>query len=347
MVNVPTTVREAPPLIYGTMSGGTLHALGNLTGYNIDIAWGLSENNFELQTGKSLQRGNFIWFDGTGAGGIVDSIGITADNNLKSYKGRTWFAILADKIVEPPAGQAYRTVAGTASQMLSQLLSSVSLEANQPGGLFTVQDTGGANLGTFQVDRYVSLWSVLVKMCTQYARKLSVYCDGTRVFLSLAQPVVVSADERTASLSINSGNASPTHLIGLGSGELTAREIVHRYINSSGQILTSPPVTGWQDITQTYEATDKKGDDLVRVTEKKLKELQSTGSGDIDFKGDARNVDPWDIINAQDWDTGISLQTGVKKKIFKVSKNRLTTSIELGSTADSPASSRGGGRANL
>ena len=334
---VMSTLAEAQPLIYGGLDAGSLHARGNITGYNLDIAWGLSENNFELQTDTVLRRGDFIWLDGTGAGGIVDSVGIVADSPLKTYKGRAWFALLADKIVEPPAGQAYRIVGGTASQMLTQLVRSVGLEAWQPGGLFTIKDTGGANLGTFQVDRYVSLWSALVKICAQYEKKLAIYCDGTRLFLSLADPVTVSADERTAGLSIDSGNASPTHLIGLGSGELEAREICHRYITPDGNITTSPPATGWQDITQTYEVTDKKGSDLIKATEKKLRELQSTGSGDIDFHGDAGNVEPWDVINAQDWNTGISLQTGVKKKILKISQNRQTVSLELGNTADSQA----------
>lgn len=332
---VTSTLAEAQPLIFGAMNAGILHARGNITGYSLDIAWGLSENNFELQTDAVLRRGDFIWLDGTGAGGVIDSIGILADSTLKTYKGRTWFALLADKIVEPPAGEDYRIVGGTASQMLTQLVRSAGLEAYQPGGLFTIKNTGGANLGTFQVDRYVSLWAALVKICNQYQQKLAVYCDGSRLFLSLSDPVTVSADERTASLSIDSGTASPTHLIGLGAGKLASREICHRYITEDGQITTSPPATGWQDITQTYEITDKKGDDLIKATEKKLKELQSTGGGDIKFRGDMASVEPWDIINAQDWNTGISLQAGVKKKIIKVAHNRQTVSLELGNTADS------------
>lgn len=334
---VTGTLAEAQPLIFGDMSAGILHARGNITGYSLDIAWGLSENNFELQTDAVLRPGDFIWLDGTGAGGIVDSIGILADSTLKTYKGRTWFALLADKIVEPPAGQSYRIVWGTAAQMLTQLVRSVGLAAYQPGGLFTIRDTGGASLGTFQVDRYVSLWAALVKICTQYNKKLSVYCDGSRLILSLADPVTVSADERTAGLSIDSGTASPTHLIGLGAGKLAAREICHRYITPDGNITATPPATGWQDITQIYEVTDKKGGELIKATEKKLRELQSTGSGDIKFHGDASSVEPWDIINAQDWNTGISLQTGVKKKIVKVAQNRQTVSLELGNTADSQA----------
>lgn len=334
---VTGTLAEAQPLIFGDMSDGSLRARGNITGYSLDIAWGLTENNFELQTDAVLRRGDFIWLDGTGAGGIVDSIGILAESTLKTYKGRTWFALLADKIVEPPAGEAYRIVGGTASQMLTQLVRSVGLAAYQPGGLFTIRDTGGASLGTFQVDRYVSLWAALVKICNQYQKKLAVYCDGSRLILSLADPVTVSADERAASLSIDSGTASPTHLIGLGSGKLAAREICHRYITPDGQITTSPPATGWKDITKTYEVSDKKGDDLSKATEKKLRELQSTGSGDIKFHGDTSSVEPWDIINAQDWNTGISLQTGVKKKIIKVAQNRQTVSLALGNTADSQA----------
>lgn len=330
---VMSTLAEAQPLIYGDMSAGILHARGNITGYNMDIAWGLSENNFELQTDAVLRRGDFIWLDGTGAGGIVDSIGILAGSSLKTYKGRTWFALLADKIIEPPAGEDYRIVGGTAALMLTQLVRSVGLAAYQPGGLFTIKYTGGASLGTFQVDRYVSLWAALVKICNQYHKKLAVYCDGERLILSLTDPVMVSADERTASLSIDSGTASPTHLIGLGAGKLAAREICHRYITPDGQITTSPPTTGWKDITQTYEVTDKKGDDLAKATEKKLKELQSTGSGNIKFRGDAVSVEPWDVINAQDWESGISLQTSVKKKIIKVAQNRQTVSLELGNTA--------------
>lgn len=82
--------------------------IGVMKNFNLDLAYGEDENNFELTTvtGNNVcKSGFYIYAEGTDYGGIIDSIEVKTSSNSLSYKGRTWHGILGSKILEPDSGQ--------------------------------------------------------------------------------------------------------------------------------------------------------------------------------------------------------------------------------------------------
>lgn len=78
--------------------------LGVLQDYELDLAFGSDENNFEctIQAGSHCcEPGYYLYAEGTEYGGIVDSISNNTDTNDVTYSGRTWHGILQSKVILP------------------------------------------------------------------------------------------------------------------------------------------------------------------------------------------------------------------------------------------------------
>ena len=78
--------------------------LGVLLDYEMDMAFGSGENDFEAKLqAKShcCKEGYFLYMDGTEYGGIVDNIMSDTANNEVVYSGRTWHGILGSKVILP------------------------------------------------------------------------------------------------------------------------------------------------------------------------------------------------------------------------------------------------------
>ena len=109
-------------LIY---TDANLNDIGILQGFTLDLAFGKDENDFQLTTTTDnavLVPGYYIYIDGTEYGGIIDSIEVDTSKGTVIYAGRTWQGILNSKVIEPPTGQAYRTVFGDANTVLGSLI---------------------------------------------------------------------------------------------------------------------------------------------------------------------------------------------------------------------------------
>ena len=94
-------------LIYATAARVDV---GVLQGYELDLAYGESENDFELKTSLDnhvCREGYILYVEGTEYGGIIDSIAPNTRSNTLSYKGRTWHGILNSKVICPDKGHDY------------------------------------------------------------------------------------------------------------------------------------------------------------------------------------------------------------------------------------------------
>src|SRR5574343_863853 len=84
--------------------------IGVLDNYNFDLAYGNSENDFELTMSISnnvVNQDNYIYIEHTEYGGIVDSIAPSTDSSTITYSGRTWTGILDSYVVYPSVGNDY------------------------------------------------------------------------------------------------------------------------------------------------------------------------------------------------------------------------------------------------
>lgn len=78
--------------------------LGVLLDYEMDMAFGSGENDFEAKLqaeSHCCKEGYFLYMEGTEYGGIVDNIMSDTANNEVVYSGRTWHGILGSKVIMP------------------------------------------------------------------------------------------------------------------------------------------------------------------------------------------------------------------------------------------------------
>lgn len=78
--------------------------VGVLQDFELDLAFGSDENNFECKIPASAhccEAGSLLYMEGTEYGGIVDSIESDTEAKEVTYKGRTWHGILGSKVIEP------------------------------------------------------------------------------------------------------------------------------------------------------------------------------------------------------------------------------------------------------
>ena len=78
--------------------------IGVLRDYELDLAFGADENNFECRIqaqSHCCEDGSLLYIDGTEYGGIVDSVGSITEDKEVIYSGRTWHGILASKVIMP------------------------------------------------------------------------------------------------------------------------------------------------------------------------------------------------------------------------------------------------------
>lgn len=334
------TRRDSVPLI---VADSGRKPLRELISYTLDLAFGESENNFELTTSTRIETGSLIWIDGTGYGGVIDKIKVSSANSSQyTYMGRTWNGILATRIIQPPAGADYRIVSGDMNTILKQLISEASLSS-----LFDVAPIASpVRVNKFQFDRYVSLQDGLTKLLAQVSGKLLVSCMDNRIILSVARAESVRADSEKAVFTAAHDSAPINHLIGLGKGELAAREIVHRYLDRAGKVRSYQTFYGIDEVQATYELSDKEGAELVSGVEKKLAELASSADAvDLEIVGDATGIDVGDIVTASDAASGITAVARVVKKIVKVDRSgvmAVSVNVGQGISAQSASSSSGG-----
>ena len=104
--------------------------LGVVTEYELDMAWGIDENDFELSApgASGIEPGSRVFVPGTEYGGVVSVLcpARTRYGDTIAYKGRTWHGILDDHVIFPPSGRSHLAVSGDANAVLRQLVQEMS-----------------------------------------------------------------------------------------------------------------------------------------------------------------------------------------------------------------------------
>lgn len=297
--------------------------------YTLDLAFGSGENDFDLQVeDAALKAGSRIMIDGTEYGGIIDDTDVDVDGGLSTvtWHGRDWHGVLASKIIEPDRNNDYLTLSGTIPVIMRTLVSRVGLQ-----GLFTVTDESADHKTTCQFDRYVDLYSGLVKMLRASGLKLRLRNDGDKVSMS-AMPVRTIGDSIDSDLIDFTAKqaAHPiNHLICLGKGELKDRTVIHWYADANGTFSHTQTLKGLDERTATYELSNAEADELEDKGRQKFQELRNTSTIDVDIP-DGIDADVGDLVTDRDNNTGLVVTAEISKKIVKVSGGVLTVTYESG-----------------
>lgn len=308
--------------------------IGVMKNFNLDLAYGEDENNFELTTvtGNNVcKSGFYIYAEGTDYGGIIDSIEVKTSSNSLSYKGRTWHGILGSKVIEPDEGQDYLILSGDANQVLAVLIQRMHL-----GDLFVASNIpSGLVVRNYKMNRYIDGYKGIVKMLQSVNGKLNITFRQGYATLTAKPLVDYSKNEEFDSSQISfeiKKNFKPTnHVICLGAGDLAERTVIHLYADKDGNISHTQSFFGMDEVCEVYDCSNAESDEELESGGKEVIEKSwNSDSVKINFTNSSSVYDIGDIVGAKENVTGISIVQKIIKKIVTLKNERATISYKVG-----------------
>lgn len=308
--------------------------LGVLHDYKLDLAYGESENDFELRLPASAHccgAGFYLYTEGTDYGGIVDEIGSDTDTQEVTYTGRTWHGLLNSKIIEPDAGEGYLVLTGEANALLGALILRLGLS-----DLFTAStEDSGLRIKSYKMNRYIEAYDGIRKMLDTVAGKLRFTFKDGKVHLSAHPRGEYTQDGELDSdlveLKVKRHYHPVNHMICLGRGELASREVIHLYADATGNISKTQTFTGMDERTAVYDYANVESlEDLERGGTDRLKELQLADKVEAAFDEDGAQYEIQDLVGATDNITGLTATAEITKKIVTIESGQITISYKVG-----------------
>lgn len=298
------------------------------------LGYKYSDNDFELQIPESvwltqpINDGHYLYQLGSEWGGRVENlehVGTTV-----KCSGPTWRGMIARKIISPPTGQAYRTITAVeANQAINTLIN------GSFGSLFTVSalNSGITVSGSF---RYANMLGGIHSLLQQYGARLEIVFDGTNVVLSAQTAtdytdVELSQDyEAPLESSVAHGEAY-NHVIALGRGELTEREVVELWRLDNGTVTSTPQPNDAADKQFTLDYPNAESlEELTNNATAKLLENSPVESIKINLDEIDTDLKLGDVVGGADYVTGLKISKPITQKIFKVDNSEKSINYKAG-----------------
>lgn len=309
-------------LILAGKSGREICSLLNVS-MDIDLN---ESKDFELSIHRSawnaaFEYGGFIFEPGGEIGGRIGRMYTDTALDYVKICGLTWRGMLSRKIIEPPAGQAYKKVSGELNAVLKGLIEP------EFGGLFVVspEDTG-IRLLNYQFERYIDLLSGISKMLKSKDFRLDIsYREESNalgyVWIA-AVPIMDYSD--TTELSQDSGldfqlndiRDGYNHMVIAGKGELEARNVFHLYAWPDGSIRKQQYYRGIEERTYFYENTSAETDEVEEKARKAFLEIMNRQEFNMNTSALELKVGIGDILGGRDYLTGTYMAKPVTNIIY-------------------------------
>lgn len=310
--------------------------VGVLNDYNLDLAYGEDENDFECTISISddcCPVSSVLYIEDTEYGGIIDGIRVDTENKKLTYLGRTWHGVLEGHILEPDSGQDYLVLSGDANEVLGAIIKRCSL-----GGLFLASsETSGIKISNYKMNRYIEAYSGIKKMLSSVGAKLIMKYNDKQVVLSAVPLIDYSNDEEWDSSQMDfvacKNNRMPNHVICLGQGELKDREIIHLYTDTFGNISKIQTQFGEDEVAIIYDYSNAEStEELEEGGREALEEAwEDAESCDTDFNNSEDcPYDIGDIVGAREEHTGIFVARPIIKKIVNIKKDGIKIECQIG-----------------
>ena len=309
---------------------------GVLSTYSLDLSFGADEkeNNFELVIGNNepmLEDGAVIYFEGTEYGGIIDGLKINTDKETTTFTGRTWHGLLNSKVIEPDSGKDYLSVSGEANEVLSVLIARLGLS-----GLFVAASvSSGVNIKAYQFNRYCKGYDGLRAMLAANKAKLKFKWEG-RTVVMYAEPIADytadPVDGDVLPLSVERHGNKVNHLVCLGRGDLAEREVVHLYVDQSGEVGDVQYYTGLEEVSDVYDYSSVESiEELRKGGIERLTELRNIDKVEMSINESTEIVyDVGDMLCAIDYRTKIKATATVTQKIVKINNGEISVDYKTG-----------------
>ena len=308
--------------------------LGVLHDYKFDLAYGEDENDFELQIPSAAHccgAGFFLYIEGTEYGGIVDDIGSDTEAEEVTYTGRTWHGLLNSKIIEPDDGQAYLVLSGEANAVIGSLITRLGLD-----DLFAAStEDSGLTISKYKMNRYIAAYEGIRKMLKTEEGKLRFTFTNGKVVLSAHRRNDYTEDSDFDSdlvdLKVKRHYHPVNHVICLGRGELTEREVIHLYLDADGKISRTQTFFGMDERAEVYENTNAESlEDLENGGINRLKELSIADEVEASLEEDSNQYEIQDILGATDNIIGLTATAEITKKIVTIDNGQINISYKVG-----------------
>jgi hypothetical protein len=287
-----------------------------------DSAGASKNNDFDLTLNlNDWEKSGFgdeflIYIPGTEFGGFAENRDIDTEVNTITFSGRTWRGMLSKKIIIPPAGLAYKTVSGECNSVIASVL------GTELSPLFTVSTENSGLTVNYQFDRYTDMLTGFYKMLKSVDAKLKIVFDRQSMSVELsAVPIVdysnIEDYESGVNFSIAQTKNGANHVIALGSGDLTARTVIHRYLQADGTIGTTQYYTGIEEIVETFDYPNAEDNDqLVKYADERFLEIMNKQSFRISTENTQAEIG--DIIGGRERISGIVAKQPIVGKILKI-----------------------------
>lgn len=311
-----------------------LEDVGVLKDYTFDLAFGSDENDFEV----TIASGNhcckskcLLYIEGTEYGGMIDGLRIVTKDKKLVYFGRTWHGILESKILQPDSGKDYLTVSGEANSVINSLIDRIGLS-----DLFTASNKdSGLTINNYKMGRYVGTYSGIKKMLDTVSGKLNFKFRDGKVEISALPIVDYSQDEQfdndQIELDIKKNETPTNHLICLGKGELSDRQVIHLYADAEGNISEEQTFTGLDEVAAVYDYSNTESlEELHKSGIEKLKEYTSGNTAKMNFDAESTVYDVGDIVGAKEIITGTIVKEKITKKIVTIKKGQTNIEYKVG-----------------
>lgn len=300
----------------------------------------VQKNSFEISmdeyawTVDPIETGHYIYCQGEEWGGRVEYLKHSTKTGSVLVGGTCWRGMLARKVVEPPSGEAYRNIRNVEANAAIR-----TLIGDKFGDLITVpsDNSGIAVSGSF---RYTNLLEAIQSMLSAAGGRLSCGYD------SAEKKVIIQAEKATSYvnqielsqdygiyLTSTQGRLDAyNHLIALGRGELTDREVVHLYRLADGTITQKDPGNrGVEDICEVYDYSNAESlEELIKGAEKRLKEYAPTASIEMDLSEAGIDLKMGDVVATRDYLTGLSASASVTHKLLTITAQQEKIETEVG-----------------
>jgi hypothetical protein len=308
--------------------------IGVMHDYTFDLAFGADENDFEctvVRNNHCCEEDFFLYVEGTEYGGIVDDIEVDTEKDEIIYAGRTWHGIMNSKVLEPNDGEDYLVLSGEANIVLGELIERMNLS-----DLFVSStESSTINISDYKMNRYILGYDGIKKMLKEFGAKLNMSFKMGFVELS-AKPIVdYSEDEQfdtdQISFRIKKKGNPVNHVVCLGKGDLSEREVIHVYADEDGNIITNQRLKGIQEVSAIYENVNvESSEELKQGGIDKIRESHNSNELEYDFDSDAESYDVGDIVGAREEVTSTEIKSEITKKIVTIKNNTTTISYKVG-----------------
>lgn len=297
--------------------------IGELNDFEVTISEGSFSKDF-------FQIGNRIISYKTEYGGIIKRHQVSTTDKEIVLCGYTWRGMLGNKVIEPPAGEAYKIVSGDANTIIDNLIGSTF------GGIIAGSDQlSGIQIKSYQFDRYCTLLEGLQKMLKTVNARLDIKYNPDLACVVVSAVSIIDYSEMLEYSQDNRLNFSTddyqmgvNHLICLGQGELTERQVIHLYIQEDGTVGKTQFYKGVDEIEETYDYSSVESlEELEKAGAEKLLELTNYKS--LAMSVAEIDAEIGDIVGGRERITGMYAKKPIISKIFRVEGKNTSVEFKL------------------